>query len=147
MHTGKRLSSLAVLTIPTIFIFVALWRAPTPQSVAIDQVECNSRDPLSSCAIERDSGTPLGDGLVFEQPELQSAAVPDQSLAVVRFASKASSADIQEFLDANQVSVVDGPKNGGLYTLRLRVIGEAKKDVINHLQAQSAIVEFIATVQ
>jgi hypothetical protein len=43
--------------------------------------------------------------------------------------------------------VVEGPKSGGLYTLRLPATGEAKVDLIKQMQANSAVVEFIANAQ
>jgi hypothetical protein len=144
MRPRYRLASLAVLAIPAIFISVAVWRGIAPQAPAIDQ--CKQSDP--TCADGPQYGTPIGDGLIFVGgPELQSADVADKSLAVVRFAAKATAADIREFLTVNQISVVDGPKEGGLYTVQLRVTGEAKQNVVKQLQARSEIIEFIATVQ
>jgi hypothetical protein len=148
MHTRGRLASFAAFAIPSIFISFALWHGLAPQTPAIDRTDCNPRDPLSSCAAAPQVGTPVGDGLVYVGgPELQSAGGADQSLAVVRFAANASPAAIKEFLDASQASVIAGPKDGGLYTLLLLATGEAKRDLIKQMQAQSAIVEFIASVQ
>jgi hypothetical protein len=79
--------------------------------------------------------------------ELASAGVADGTLAVIRFAPKADAVDITKFLVANKVSLVDGPKNGSIYTVRLPETGPAKDDMIKRMQAQSTIVEFIATVQ
>jgi hypothetical protein len=41
------------------------------------------------------------------------------SYVLVRFAPTASASEITQFLDANKASVVDGPKPGGLYRLRV----------------------------
>jgi hypothetical protein len=79
--------------------------------------------------------------------ELASAGVADGTLAVIRFAPKADAVDITKFLETNKASLVDGPKNGAIYTIRLPETGQAKDDLIKRMQAQSTIVEFIATVQ
>ena len=79
--------------------------------------------------------------------ELASAGVTDASLAMIRFVAKADAADITQFLAVNKVTVVEGPKSGGLYTIRLPVAGQQKKELIKQMQAQSGIVEFIATVR
>ena len=63
------------------------------------------------------------------------------------FAPKADAADITNFLVANKASLVDGPKNGAIYTIRLPETGQAKDELIKRMQAQTTIVEFIATVQ
>jgi hypothetical protein len=48
---------------------------------------------------------------------------------------------------ANKASMIDGPLTGGIYTIRLPESGKAKEDHIKQMQAQSAIVDFIATKQ
>jgi len=93
----------------------------------------------------------IATSLVKEQAgrgtELASAGVTDGTLAVIRFAPKADAVDITKFLATNKASLVDGPKNGAIYTIRLPETGQAKDDLIKRMQAQSTIVEFIATVQ
>jgi hypothetical protein len=79
--------------------------------------------------------------------ELASAGVADASLAIVRFAPKAAAIDITKFLEVNKASVIEGPKGGGMYTIRLPAVGEEKNGLIKQIQTQSDIVEFIATVQ
>jgi hypothetical protein len=69
---------------------------------------------------------------------------------VVRFAPQASVADITKFLDAHKALMVDGPdmKKGGLYKIRLAVTGLPRAELIKlvqRMQAESKIVEFIAT--
>ena len=81
------------------------------------------------------------------EPELASTGTTDGSLAVIRFAPKADAAAIAKFLADNKASVIAGPKSGGMYTVRLPETGQAKNDLIKRMQAQSGIVEFIATVQ
>jgi hypothetical protein len=82
-----------------------------------------------------------------QRPEMASADDSDGTLAAIRFAPKAEAAEITKFLAANKASMIDGPIVGGIYTIRLPETGKAKEDHIKQMQAQSAIVEFIATKQ
>jgi hypothetical protein len=77
----------------------------------------------------------------------QTASHPGAgTFVVVRFAPEATAADITKFLEGNQVTVVDGPKIGGMYKVRLAE-GKLPKDevgrVLNRLQADK-VVGFIA---
>jgi hypothetical protein len=82
-----------------------------------------------------------------QRTELAFTGLNDSSIAIVRFVPKANVADITRFLEVNRVSVIEGPKRGGTYTIRLPVTDPDRNDLIKQLQAPSAIVEFIATVQ
>jgi hypothetical protein len=79
--------------------------------------------------------------------ELASAGGADASLAIIRFAPNADAIDITKFFELNKASVIEGPKSGGIYTIRLPVTGEEKIELIKRMQGQPAIVEFLATVQ
>ncbi|HSR78064.1 MAG TPA: hypothetical protein VLN57_15885 [Xanthobacteraceae bacterium] len=78
-----------------------------------------------------------------------TAAVPTSasgaaSHVLVRFAPDASIADITRFLETNKASVVDGPKPGGLYRLRVNAGGKDElASVVATMQA-SKIVGFVA---
>jgi anti-sigma-K factor RskA len=81
---------------------------------------------------------------------LASYGSSDGTLAVVRFAPQASVAQITTFLDAHKAVMVDGPnmQKGGLYSIRLPVSGLPKAELVKlvqQMQAESQIVEFIAT--
>jgi len=78
--------------------------------------------------------------------------------ALARFAPEASAGDIAKLLEANGVSIVDGPRPGGLYRLRIAAgsqdgagkpaSAEQNRDqVISKLQAASGIVSFIVPAQ
>jgi hypothetical protein len=84
---------------------------------------------------------------VGQATELASTGVTEGSLAVIRFAADANAGDITRFLVANKASLVDGPKTGAIYTIRLPETGRAKDDLIKRMQAQSTIVELISPVQ
>jgi len=91
---------------------------------------------------DQGSGTELG---------LQSAPTYrgiDDSFVVIRFVPHATAGDITKFLDAYNAVVVDGPKKGSLYSVRLPLSATAKTDVaklVQRMQGESKIVEFIAT--
>jgi hypothetical protein len=145
MRARHKIISLVALVLACVVL--GLWRESAVQNQATDQADCDSHDPLSACASGPQSGYPAGELVVLDGPELSSAGVTDGSLAVIRFAPKADAVDISKFLDVNKASVIEGPKNGGMYTIRLPVSGKDKNDLIKQMQAQSTIVEFIATVQ
>ena len=68
-------------------------------------------------------------------------------LAVVRFAPQATLADVTRFLDINNVAIVQGPKKGGLYDIRLTTPPVSQDEfnrLIQKMKAESRIVEFIA---
>jgi hypothetical protein len=141
MHTRLKIAAVALALSG---ILVVAWRGLADQRAF--NADCNFADPLSSCADGPKLGIPAGD-LVVTEPELASARVNDGTLAVIRFAPQAVAADITEFLDAYSITLVDGPKTGGMYTVRLPQTGKTKNDLIKRLQIETAIVDFIAGVQ
>jgi hypothetical protein len=138
---------IAVMAVALSGIAIGAWRGLAIESTTIDRADCNIHDPISSCPARPELGIPAGDLLLVGAPELASAGVGDDNLAIIRFVPKAEAADITAFLVANKATLVDGPRMGGLYTVQLRETGKAKLDLIKQMQAQSAIVDFIATVQ
>jgi anti-sigma-K factor RskA len=79
---------------------------------------------------------------------LASLPAAGGTMLVVRFAPQATAADITKFLDAHKATMVGGPKRGSLYTIRLSTTDLARPElvrVIQRMQAESKIVEFIAT--
>jgi hypothetical protein len=142
MHTRFKIAAAAFVLCG---IFVVAWRGLADQRAAIDNADCNIADPASSC--DRPKLSILAGDLVVTEPELASARVDDGALAVIRFAPTAIAADITEFLDAYSITMVDGPKSGGMYTVRLPQAGKTKSDLIRRLQIETAIVDFIASVQ
>jgi hypothetical protein len=138
---------IAVMAVALSGIAIGAWRGLAIESTTIDRADCNIHDPISPCPARPELGIPAGDLLLVGAPELASAGVGDDNLAIIRFVPKAEAADITAFLVANKATLVDGPRMGGLYTVQLRETGKAKLDLIKQMQAQSAIVDFIATVQ
>jgi anti-sigma factor RsiW len=62
-------------------------------------------------------------GITLE-PAPAPLAAQAGSHVLVRFTSSATASEITQFLDANKASVVDGPKPGGLYRLRVAADGK-----------------------
>ncbi len=84
--------------------------------------------------------------------ETASAAQPatEGAFAVVRFAPQASSADITNFLGAHMATLVDGPKAGGLYRIKIAGSGLPRDEVskiVKRMQEQSKVVSFIAVAE
>jgi hypothetical protein len=74
----------------------------------------------------------------------------DGSFAMVRFAAQATAADITNFLGAHKASMVEGPKPGGLYKVKLadsKLAADEVGKIVKQMQEESKIVSFIAVVQ
>jgi hypothetical protein len=102
---------------------------------------------IATDLIKQQGGTQVAKVDQGQRPEMASADDSDGTLAAIRFVPKAEAAEITRFLAANKASMIDGPIVGGIYTIRLPETGKAKEDHIKQMQAQTAIVEFIATKQ
>lgn len=74
-------------------------------------------------------------------------SVPPQgrgTFAMVRFAREASAAEITRFLENYQATLVDGPKPGGLYRIRIAMTTLAKEEfarIVGRMR-QERVVEF-----
>jgi anti-sigma-K factor RskA len=67
------------------------------------------------------------------------------AFAMVRFARQASSAEITRFLEEYQATLVDGPKPGGIY--RVKLVANLAKEEVAHVVARmrrDRVVEFAA---
>jgi hypothetical protein len=72
------------------------------------------------------------------------------SFAMVRFAAQATAADITNFLGAHKASMVEGPKPGGLYKVKLadsKLAADEVGKIVKQMQEESKVVSFIAVVQ
>jgi hypothetical protein len=75
---------------------------------------------------------------------------PAGSYALIGFAPQASAADVTKFLETHNISVVDGPRTGGLYRIRVSVTALPKADlarVVKQMQDDSKVVRFIAPTE
>jgi len=86
----------------------------------------------------------------------KTASAPTRSLgpvgsyALIGFAPQASTADVTRFLEAHQAAIVDGPKPGGLYRIRISPTALSKNDVariVKQMQDDSKIVRFVAATE
>lgn len=67
--------------------------------------------------------------------------------ALIRFAPEANAAQISQFLEANKVAIVDGPKAGGLYRIRLaatKLPADELARVVTRLGQDTSVVGFVA---
>jgi len=87
--------------------------------------------------------------VVKDQPgtmELSSASSTSSAHAEIRFTAQTTSSEINRFLDAHNASIVDGPKRGGFYGIRFAGLPKAEiAKIVQRMQAESRIVDFIAT--
>jgi hypothetical protein len=102
---------------------------------------------ITTGLIRHEAGTEVASEPTVSSAELASADVSDGTLAAIRFAPKADVANITNFLVANKASIIDGPKSGGVYVIRLPATGQAKDDLITRMNAQTGVVEFVTTVR
>jgi hypothetical protein len=86
----------------------------------------------------------------------KTASAPTRSLgpvgsyALIGFTPQASAADVTKFLEAHKASIVEGPKPGGLYRIRVSVTALSKNDlaaIVKQMQDDSKIVRFVAATE
>jgi len=88
-------------------------------------------------------------GQGYETASYGQSAAQQGSFAIVRFAVLASAADITKFLEDNKVSIVDGPKPGGLYRIRIATSALPKDElagIVGRMQ-QDKVIGFIAPAE
>ncbi len=88
-----------------------------------------------------------------DMPTFETASAPItrglevDSYALVRFAPQASIADINKFLDDHDAAIVDGPKAGGVYRVRVAHGALSRQQLartVKELEADKSIVSFAA---
>lgn len=91
------------------------------------------------------------DGVIRDysgQGSFQTVSHPtDRTYVMIRFAPEASASDITKFLEANKASVVEGPKLGGIYEVRVadtKLPKDQAAALIKKMQAEGKIIAFIA---
>ncbi len=80
----------------------------------------------------------------------RSLAPAAGSYALIGFAPQASAADLTQFLEAHNVSVVDGPRTGGLYRIRVSPTALPKADlarIVKQMQDETKVVRFVAPTE
>jgi hypothetical protein len=85
-----------------------------------------------------------------ESRSYQTASVPTGvTIVAVRFAPQASAADITEFLDAYNASLVGGPRPAGFYRLRIGEVTMPQEELAKLVDriGREKVVDFAAAVQ
>jgi hypothetical protein len=75
---------------------------------------------------------------------------PAGSYALIGFTAQASAADVTKFLETHKAAIVDGPKPGGLYRIRVAQAALPKADlaaIVKQMQDDSKIVRFVAATE
>src|SRR5262249_35775398 len=75
---------------------------------------------------------------------------PAGSYALIGFTAQASAADVTKFLEAHKAAIVDGPKPGGLYRIRVAQAALPKSDlaaVVKQMQDESKVVRFVTATE
>jgi anti-sigma factor RsiW len=121
---------------------VMAWTAAAAVVVVVLQAGVITRMALQ----EQDSGA--------EAPTLASAPVTRGmtigSYALVRFAPQASMADVNKFLDSRNAAIVDGPKPGGIYRVRVAEGSVSRQELarlVKEMEAAKTIVSFAAATE
>jgi hypothetical protein len=68
-------------------------------------------------------------GATFDAASHGQTAALSGSFALVRFAPEATAADITRFLETNKFTVVDGPKPGGMFKVKVADASVSKEEV------------------
>jgi anti-sigma-K factor RskA len=80
----------------------------------------------------------------FETASIETVQKGHGTFAMVRFAREANAAEITRFLEDYKATLVDGPKPGGLYRVRIAMTSLAKEEIarIMSRMRQERVVEF-----
>ena len=82
--------------------------------------------------------------------QTRSLAPSIGSYVLIGFAPQANAADVTKFLDAHKATIVEGPKGGGLYRVRVSATVLPRNDlaaVVKQMQDDSKIVRFVAATE
>jgi anti-sigma-K factor RskA len=85
------------------------------------------------------------DGGLFKVANAPVEQAIRPTLALIRFAPEATTADVNKLLESYKIAIVDGPSGGGVYTVRLAMTGMPKEELartVKKLQDES-VVRFI----
>ncbi len=107
-------------------------------------------------AIALQAGLLLGVFVSEREATFQTASAPQQTAplqgtyAMIAFAPQATAAEITRFLDTNRLSLVEGPRAGGLFRVRLaetKLPQDEVSRILKRLQDQANIIRFAAPVE
>jgi hypothetical protein len=102
------------------------------------------------------AGLYMGEGGSETPSAYRTASAPTRSFApagsyaLIGFTAQASAADVTKFLEAHKAAIVDGPKPGGLYRIRIAQAALPKNDlaaIVKQMQDETKIVRFVAATE
>jgi hypothetical protein len=100
---------------------------------------------------DRDDGfRGLGGPSTTKPYDTASKPDPTGSFALVGFNPQATAADITKFLEMNQLAMVDGPRQDGLYRVRISPVpvpSDEVNQIVARLAREGGVVRFIAAQQ
>jgi len=82
--------------------------------------------------------------------QTRSLAPSIGSYVLIGFAPQANAADVTKFLDVHKATIVEGPKGGGLYRVRVSATVLPRNDlaaIVKQMQDDSKIVRFVAATE
>jgi anti-sigma factor RsiW len=88
-------------------------------------------------------------GQTYRTASIERASAPG-AYALVGFAPQASAADVTKFLETYQATIVDGPRAGGIYRVRVGQAGLSRDELgklVERMQRESAVVRFAAPTE
>lgn len=91
-----------------------------------------------------------GQGTFQTASYTQDAARPEGAYALIAFVPQATAADITKFLETHKATVIDGPRAGGLYKVRLAVTGLPKEELgrlVRTMQDEKSLIRFAAPTE
>ena len=120
------------------------WTAAAAAVIVVLQAGVITRMALQ----ERDGGSAPAAFETASAPVTRGLSIG--SYALVRFAPQASMADVNQFLDSRNAAIVDGPKPGGLYRVRVAQGSLSRQELgrlVKELEAAKTIVSFAAPTE
>jgi anti-sigma factor RsiW len=92
----------------------------------------------------------LEPGGSYRTASVEQAGATAGTYALVAFVPEASAAEVTRFLDRYQAAIVDGPRAGGLYRIRIGAAAKSKDELANlirRMQQESGVVRFAAPAE
>jgi hypothetical protein len=86
----------------------------------------------------------------YPQTDTLNRTFGQGSYLLIRFAPTATAAEVAKYLEVNKLGVVDGPRAGGLYKVRVTPPNLSKEDlgrIAKRMQDDSKIVSFVAPTE
>jgi hypothetical protein len=88
-----------------------------------------------------------GDG-AFETASYRGLRMADAgSYVLIGFAPQVTTSDMSRFLESHKLTLVDGPRAGGLYKARAAVPKEQLAGLVKQLQQESGVIRFASPTQ